>query len=148
MPTTITTGIRIDAPADAVWATLTDTSLFREWNPFVTEIHGRLALGERLRVRIAPPGGAAMTFRPRITRFIPGRQLAWLGSFGVRGIFDGEHSFTIEPIGAHACRFTHAETFRGVLVPLMRGALARTESGFELMNAALRDRVETVVPVR
>lgn len=145
---TITTSIRIDAPAETVWAVLTDTASFPEWNPFVTELDGPLQVGERLRVRIAPPGGKGMTFRPRVTAATPARKLAWLGSLGVGGLFDGAHSFTIEPLEDGGCLFTHAESFSGLLVPLLPGTLDQTKAGFELMNHALRDRAEALVASR
>jgi uncharacterized protein YndB with AHSA1/START domain len=58
---TLHTQIEIDAPAERVWDTLTNTADYPTWNLFIPRITGTLASGERLEVRIAPPGGAAMT---------------------------------------------------------------------------------------
>jgi hypothetical protein len=142
---TISTSIRISAPAATVWAILTETARFPQWNPFVTELDGSLEVGERLRVRIAPPGGKGMTFRPRVTEMVPNHRLAWLGSLGIRGLFDGAHSFTIEPQDDGGCLVIHSEIFRGLLVPLMPGTFEQTEAGFRLMNEALRERAESMV---
>jgi hypothetical protein len=59
------------------------------------------------------------------------------------GVFDGEHVFTIAPLGAGSVRFSQRETFRGLLIPLMaRSMWETTRRGFEEMNAALKRRAE------
>jgi hypothetical protein len=62
------------------------------------------------------------------------------------GIFDGEHSLRIEPRAGGGSRFVQSERFSGVLVGLVKGMLAKTEVGFEQMNAALKARVEQPPP--
>jgi hypothetical protein len=134
--------IDIDAPPAAVWAVLTDTRSYSEWNPFIPRLAGELREGAKLEVRIEPPGGRAMTFKPTVLGVEPDRELRWLGRFLLPGIFDGEHILHIEPLDRARSRFTQAERFRGILVPLFRGTLDKTELGFEQMNAALKARAE------
>jgi hypothetical protein len=141
MPT-IRHNLTIAAPAETVWRVLADFSAYREWNPFITEISGELRAGARLAVRIAPPGGTAMTFRPRVLEAAPPRALRWLGHLLLPGLFDGEHRFLIEPM-ARECRFTQEEEFRGILASLiLRRVGAATEQGFAAMNVALKARAE------
>ena len=138
------TEIDIAAPAARVWDVLTDFGAYADWNPFITRIEGPLAPGGRLRVRIQPPGGRAMTFRPTVLRVEPERELAWRGRPFLPGLFDGEHRFTLVPQGADGVHVIHAEQFSGVLVPLLRRSLeTTTRHGFEAMNAALKRRAET-----
>jgi hypothetical protein len=140
---TLRTEIDIAAPVERVWAVLTDFPAFPEWNPFLREVDGVLAPRARLRVRIQPPGGRAITFRPVVLRVEPSRHLAWRGHTLVPGLFDGEHAFTLEPLGA-GVRLVHGENFSGVLVPLLRRSLeTTTRQGFEAMNAALKARCES-----
>lgn len=134
----------IDAPAALVWEVLTDAAGYATWNPFITELTGELSVGRRLRVRIAPPGGRAMTFRPVVTEAEPGRRLAWLGRVGMPGLFDGLHSFTLTPRPDGGTELVQCEEFRGLLVPLMGTALRRTELGFTEMNEALRGRAQAL----
>lgn len=138
---TIETTIDIDAPAAAVWAALTDLDRYAEWNPFVLRASGEVAVGARLTVSIQPVGGRAMTFRPTVTAADPGRRFAWLGRlWGVPGLFDGAHRFELEARG-DGTRLTHAEDFRGALVPLLAGSLETgSRAGFEAMNTALARR--------
>ena len=109
------------------------------------EVAGAPATGERLRVRIVPPGGTAMAFAPTVLDVVPGRALRWLGRLLVPGLFEGEHRFFLEPLGPRRTRFVQKEQFRGLLVPLFARTLAQTESGFHAMNAALKARVEAGV---
>ena len=141
-PRSISHTIEIDASPEAVWRELADTDSYAEWNPFIRSLEGEFEEGTRLRVRIEPPDGRPMTFRPTVRAVRPGRELRWLGHLLVRGLFDGEHSFEIESLGAGRSRFTQAERFSGLLVHPLGGGLAKTERGFEAMNRALKERAE------
>ena len=75
------------------------------------------------------------TFTPTVLVVNPGRELRWLGSVGPGGIFDGEHSFLIEPLGPGRVRLVQREEFRGVLIPFFRGQLLdHTLPQFHAMN--------------
>ena len=135
--------IEIDAPAERVWHLLTDFASYPEWNPFIRSISGQPTPGERLKVRIEPPGGRGMTFKPQVLNAEPNRELRWLGHLLVPGLFDGEHSFTIQPLGENRLRFIQREAFKGLLVPLFARSLDNnTHRGFEKMNRALKERAE------
>ena len=94
----IHTEIEINAPAEKVWKVLTDFAAYPEWNPFVRRGEGEVRVGARLHVYIQPSGGKGMSFRPTVLVADPNRELRWLGHLWVRGLFDGEHSFSIEPL--------------------------------------------------
>jgi hypothetical protein len=144
---TITTTIDLDATAAEVWAVLTDTAAYPHWNPFITCLEGPLEVGARLRVRVCPPGGRPMSFRPTVTVVEPGRRLAWLGRLILPAIFDGAHSFLLEPADdGGGTRLVHSESFRGVLVGLSGGLRTQTADGFTAMNVALRERLATHRP--
>jgi hypothetical protein len=135
--------IEIDAPAERVWELLTDFSSYPQWNPFIRNISGLPAPGERLEVRLEPPGGRGMTFKPKVLNAEPNRELRWLGNLLVPGLFDGEHSFTIQPLEEDRVRFVQREAFKGVLVPVFARSLdTNTKRGFEQMNRALKGRAE------
>jgi hypothetical protein len=134
--------IDIDAPPSAVWAVLTDTGSYPDWNPFIRRFSGDLRKGAKLDVRIEPPGGRAMTFKPTVLTVENERELRWLGRFLLRGLFDGEHIFELEALGDGRTRFTQAERFTGILVRAFGSTLDKTELGFEQMNAALKARAE------
>jgi hypothetical protein len=138
----IETDIDINAPAAKVWAVLTDFPKMPLWNPFITSIAGRPAAGERLTITIRPPGKSAITLRPTLLAVEPERELRWLGHFIVPGIFDGEHYFLLDPLDDNRTRLTHGESFSGLLVGFLAATLDATETGFNNMNAALKQQAE------
>jgi hypothetical protein len=134
--------IDIDAPPSTVWAVLTNTSSYPDWNPFIRSVSGDLREGAKLDVRIKPPGARGMTFKPTVLNVEDERELRWLGRFLVRGLVDGEHIFRLEALGDDGTRFTQAERFSGILIRAFASTLDKTELGFEQMNSALKARVE------
>ena len=139
------TETEIEAPAERVWYLLTDFASYHQWNPFIRSISGQPVLGERLEVRLEPPGGRGMIFKPKVLNAEPNHELRWLGHLLVPGLFDGEHSFTIQPLEENRTRFIQREAFKGLLVPLFARSLDNnTRRGFEEMNHALKERAETV----
>lgn len=139
----IITAIEIAAPAERVWRILTDFASYPAWNPFIPEIRGEPTVGERLAVCIRPAGRKGTTFWPTLLNVVPQRELRWRGRVFVPGIFDGEHAFALEPLGARRVRFVQREAFRGLLVPLVwRWMAAPTRHGFGAMNRALKARAE------
>ena len=139
---TITRAIDIAAPPEVVWDILTDQAAYPEWNPFIRRLQGTLEPGVRITVRITPPNASAMTFTPTIIEVEPERRLAWRGRLLVPGLFDGLHSFTLEPLPQGGTRFVQQEVFRGILVSLAGKLLSATERGFAGMNGALAERAE------
>jgi hypothetical protein len=142
---TVTNSIDLDATPSRVWNVLTAGQGYPEWNPFIRRLEGPLTRGGKLTVRIAPPGGMPMTFTPTVTDVDPGRRLAWLGHLGIPGLFDGAHSFTLEPLADARTRLVQSESFTGILVWFSHGLLKKTEAGFQAMNAALKEQLATTV---
>jgi hypothetical protein len=135
---TLQTEILIHAPAERVWRVLTDFAAHPAWDPFFASIAGELSTGARLRVQFRQNG---MRMRPRVTEVLDGRVLEWLGSLGVRGLFDGRHRFELSAEGA-STRLRHGERFSGILVPLFGRVLDKTAGGFEAFNEAIKARAE------
>jgi hypothetical protein len=90
--------VDIQASSERVWQVFTDFAAYPEWHPFIVQASGAAAPGERLTVRMQPVGSRAMTFRPTVLEAAPQRRLRWVDRVLFPGVFDGEHSFTIEPL--------------------------------------------------
>ena len=136
--------IEIEAPAERVWQVLTDFAKFPEWNPFIRQMTGEVRTVAPLEVRLEPPGGRAMSFKPKMVNVETNREMRWLGRLLIPGLFTGEHSFSIEALDEKGVRFIQHEKFTGLLVPFMAKSLDKdTKSGFEAMNRALKERAES-----
>ncbi len=141
----IHTEVMINAEPERVWESLTDLASFPEWNPFIRSAEGELLVGGKLKIVVQPSGGKAMSFKPKVLKYEPNRELRWKGRLLMPGIFDGEHHFIIEPTSEGQCRFVHGEKFSGLLVPLFAKSLDRdARRGFQEMNQALKERAEGV----
>jgi hypothetical protein len=135
--------IEINATSDRVWRVLTDFLTYPIWNPFIREIRGNAAAGEKLRVFLQPSGSRGMVFKPTVLKAEKNRELRWLGKLFFSGLFDGEHYFRIEPMDDTRVKFIQAEVFSGILVRLFAKSLDKdTLRGFSEMNEALKKRSE------
>lgn len=140
---TLRTEITIEAPAEKIWAILNDFEQYPVWNPFIKEISGEKKNNGKLRVFIQPQGQSGMTFKPVVQQYEANRELQWLGSLWLPGIFDGRHSFKLVPLENGNTLFIHSEQFTGLLVPLLWKKLhAPTLQGFDNMNRALKQQAE------
>ncbi len=140
----IEAGVLIQASPEKVWGVLSELGKYPEWNPFILMISGELKEGARLSVKIALPGGRPMAFSPVVSVAIPEVEMRWLGHLWFPGLFDGEHSFRIDEAGEGHVHLMQSEHFRGILVPFLPASFfERTRRGFEEMNWALKERVES-----
>lgn len=140
------TEIEIEASAERVWAVLVDFASYPDWNPFIRSVSGIPQPGARLQIAVQPSGGKVMRFSPVVLAARTNHELRWLGRVLFPGIFDGEHSFFIEPVGEGKVQFRQCERFSGILVGVLRASLDRdTKRGFEEMNQALKLRAEKAV---
>lgn len=138
----IKTEITINASKEKVWKTLTDVENYPKWNPFIKSLIGSLGVSEPITVRLQPPGGNPMTFKPVVLAFDENKEFRWLGKLFFKGLFDGEHYFLLNENQDGTTTFVHGEKFTGMLVGLFGGILENTKKGFELMNEALKKLVE------
>jgi hypothetical protein len=74
----------------------------------------------------------------------PNRELRWRYHVGLPFLFQGEHSFIIEPVGDNRVHFIDREVFTGLLVPSQAKDIdTNSKQGFEAMDKALKTRAET-----
>ena len=137
------TEIIINAPVESVWKVFTDFARYPDWNPFI-HIDGKPEVGTRLTNHIYLEGMKPQVFKPKVLVAAFNHEFRWLGRMFIPRIFDGENYFRFTLLPDGTTRLTHGEKFRGILVwPIMRMIGEKTLSGFELMNQALKARVES-----
>ena len=136
---TVSATTQIDAPPMAVWAVLTDLSRYPEWNPLFREASGEVAVGSRITLRaVQPANGRLMTVRAKIIAADPGAELRWASS--LPALMSGEHSFVLTPLDG-GTRLAQTEIYGGLLAATV--SVPRTETIFQAMNDALKQRAET-----
>jgi hypothetical protein len=136
----IHTSIDIDASAAAIWRVLTDFGRFDDWNPMLRRVRVDLEPGAAVSFEVHRVGARPLRLRAKIVLLNEPDALAWRG--GPQGILSGEHFFRIESLAEKRCRFHHGEQFKGLLLPLLRGALNDAPALYRSMNEALKKRVE------
>jgi len=135
--------IEIDAPAPVVWRVLTHFPGYCSWNPTIKRIEGELSVQSCLTVSACLPCGLPLLLRPRLLECNPEREIRWLGTLPIPGLFEGEHLFRLDPLGEFQTRFVQREEFNGILVPLLwKWFKDQGRRSFELMNEALKAEVE------
>lgn len=134
--------IDINAPSTRVWEVLVDFPAWKEWNPFIPSITGKLEVGARLCITVSPPGIKSMEFKPKVFAVRPGEEIIWGGSF-LLFVYRGDHSMSLEPLPGGGTRFRQRERFQGPLVLFMGKMFEPTEQGYYQMNKALKERVES-----
>jgi hypothetical protein len=142
----------IDAPIDAVWAVMTDTQRYPEWNPFVREIECAQppVVGTPIRLHVAFASGKQVVSPERITVLEPpydddGTRRATLayvfeGWPARLGLVRGTRWQRLSQSPGGPTRYETVEEFSGPLVPL--AGPARVEDGFRRHAAALKQRAE------
>lgn len=139
----IKTQITIEATPERVWEVLTDFEKYYGWNPFIKSIQGKVQTGEKIIVRLEPPGAKGMTFKPKVLVFETNNQFKWIGYLFFPGLFDGEHRFELIDNGDGTTTFIQAEKFKGILVRMLSKMLdGSTLNGFKAMNEHLKIEAE------
>ncbi|MDR3559087.1 MAG: SRPBCC domain-containing protein, partial [Candidatus Pacebacteria bacterium] len=129
MKKTIETTVEIKACPEKVWAILSDSTSYGQWNPFIRSISGAINEGSVIKVVLNPPGGGSFTFKPMVLKAsFP--EIRWRGKFLFNGLFDGEHYFRLESVSPEETRFIHGENFSGLFIRALGGTLEKTKHGF------------------
>lgn len=133
------TEILIKNSPQNVWTILADFKNYPNWNPFIKSITGDVTAGNKIIIRLEPPGANGMTFKPKVLVFEKNKEIRWIGNLWFKGLFDGEHKLEIIDNGNGTTNFKQSEQFRGILVPLLKKMLdVNTMNGFNLMNQKLK----------
>jgi uncharacterized protein YndB with AHSA1/START domain len=108
--------VNIRASPDRVWRLLTNAQDFSRWNSTVAGIDGRIAEGERLRLRVP---GTDRTFTPRVSGVVPNERMVWSGGFAP--MFKGVRTFDLTPRSNGSTDFAMKERFSGLMMPFVKG---------------------------
>lgn len=133
----VTVSIRADP--GKIWGILTDAARYPAWNPTVTKVEGRIALGERLVVHVATTTGRA--FPVTVSQLDTARRMTWKGGLPF-GLFMGMRTFTLTPHPDGTVDFAMREEFSGLLAPLIGRTIPDLQPAFDEFAAALKREAE------
>ncbi len=137
------TEIEIKATPEKVWSILTNLACYPEWNPFIHHAIGTAKLGGKVDITFKQ-GAKDMTLHCTVVRVKKERELAWQYHVIFPFLWQGEHSFTIQPLGAKLVKFIDVEIFRGLLIPLQAKDIdTNSRRDFKAMDKALKARAES-----
>lgn len=128
----------IAAPAERVWALLTDAGQFPSWNSTVTSIEGEIAEGRTLKLKV--PSAPGRVFKPTVSQVEPARAMTW--SDGMGPLFKGVRTFTLTRNSDGSTRFDMKEQFSGLMLPMIKGSLPDFGPIFETYAADLKRAAE------
>lgn len=89
------TSSTIDAPPDTVWAILTDAAGYRDWNPEIVGIDGRIVLDGRITAHVRLGDGAVRAVPQRVITLDAPNCMEWEGGLPL-GLFTGRRTFTVK----------------------------------------------------
>ncbi|MDQ2896888.1 MAG: SRPBCC domain-containing protein [Actinomycetota bacterium] len=133
----------IQAAPETIWAVPIDGPGLSRWDSGVERVDGAIAPGQKITVHVkANPGRA---FPVTVTAFDPGRRMVWSGGMPL-GLFSGVRTYTIDPLGNGANRFTMREEYRGPLLPMIWRSIPDLGPSFEQFATGLKREAESRVP--
>ncbi|WP_174279706.1 SRPBCC domain-containing protein [Sphingomonas bacterium] len=128
----LVTTFSVPQSPEQVWQVLTDLPSYQSWNSFMIAAAGELVVGNKLEITLSPSPDRKTTFKPTLLVVDKSRELRWRGRLIVKGLFDGEHFWTLAAHGQGGTTITHGETFTGLLVRVVKPETFKP--GFERMN--------------
>jgi hypothetical protein len=140
--------VEIAAPAAVVYRVLTTLADWPAWSTLLVGVDpGPLKLGDRLSLGLRT-AQARYDFTATVTALEPDRAFEWLARTGAPGVMDGRHRFELTVLSPGRCSLRNAETYSGLLVPLMMrtAAMRAAPQGFAAMNAEIARRAEALAP--
>jgi hypothetical protein len=136
--------IGVRAPAEAIWAVISDIGGWKDWNPLYPRAEGALRIGSQLDLDLALPGQPIRAIKPVILDWVPNDQIHWRLSM-LGGLVRTIRYIEIEILTETGCIFSNGEVFSGYLGPTvakrMRPAIRQ---GFVAMGEAVKARAEAV----
>jgi hypothetical protein len=137
--------IEIDAPAERVWAILTDLPQYGAWNPFCIAAESTLEMGApvvmRLKSYVDP--GEIVPNTEFVCAFEPSRLLSWQLPWSEAWPYPARRDQIIEPLGEGRCAYHSIDAFLGDNgIHVMRFAGSWVKRAFDDTARALKARAE------
>jgi len=135
--------VEIAAPVAHVYGVLTDFRSYEEWNPFLTSVSGKLAVGQKLAVEMSLPEGRTYELTPEVTQVAENAELRWRSRYLSPSLLEVEHFFQLSERPLGVTRVVQGQNFSGFLLRFAGNALTLSARGSVYLNLALKKRAES-----
>jgi hypothetical protein len=130
----------IDAPADRVWALLTDASGYSTWNPTIVSLDGSIAEGNT--IALVSTVNPKRTFKLNVSDMKAPESMVWSDGMPL-GLFKGVRTFTLEEGDGGGTTFTMEEVYSGLLEPLISKSIPDMSQSFKDFADGLKQAAES-----
>src|SRR5258708_7787322 len=132
------TSIAIDINADVgiIWNLLTDAENYPRWNSTVTSIAGKIAPGEKIKLKSTLH--AKRTFSLTVREFEKEKRLVWGGGQGTR-------EYTLSKAIDGSVTVSMTEKIGGLMFPLYASMIPSFDKSFEAFAADLKRAAENQI---
>jgi hypothetical protein len=137
----------ISAPAQCVWAVLTDLRSYPQWAPFTVQVEGSLQVGAQVVVAVEMTPGAALRRQPMtVLDASPPTRLSWEMTMLHPYLLHAEREQVLQPGSDGAsCTYSTTDRMSGLLAPLVLALYAGSVAqGLQSFAAALKARAEAL----
>jgi hypothetical protein len=137
------TSSTINASPEAVWAILTDAAGYKDWNPEIVGIDGRIVLNGRITAHVRLGDGAVRAVPQRVITLDAPTCMEWRGGLPF-GLFTGRRTFTVTRIQDKTEFCLHLRMSGPLSGPILKSVGDR-QPEIDQFAAALKQRAETGV---
>jgi uncharacterized protein YndB with AHSA1/START domain len=129
----------IEATPSEVWAVLTDSAAWPNWDSGVVAVEGSIQPGEKLTIRsqVAPERG----FPVKVTELDEPQAMTFTGGMPL-GLFKGVRRYTLTPNGNGSTHFTMREEYTGAMLGLIWKSIPDLSGSFTQFAEGLKRQVE------
>ena len=130
----------INASPEKVWAVLTDSERFPDWDSGIDKVEGKIAPGATIKLFVKVNPGRA--FPLKVAEFAAPRRLVFSGGMPL-GLFKGVRTYTLEPDGGGRTRFHMREEYTGPLLGMIWKSIPDLGPSFQQFANGLKSRSES-----
>jgi len=129
----------IKASPERIWALITDAPRYTDWNTTVDKVEGKIAPGETIKVLVKVNPERA--FPVKVTEFKPNERMVWSGGMPL-GLFKGERTYTLAPVGNGETRFHMREEYSGPMLGMIWKSIPDLGPAFQEFAVSLKTAAE------
>ncbi len=133
----------IDAKPQHVWGILTNAAGYKNWNPEIIAIDGKIARNEKITAHVRLGSGAIRKVGLKITEFQDGVRMKWVGGLPL-GLFIGTRTFTVGQSGDGTIFRMHL-SMKGPLAPMILNSVGDRQPEVDSFTNALKIAAVTIM---